>query len=408
MKQLKDIQCQNCGHPLQGDENFCPACGQKNDVRRLNIRNFFTTFINNFFNFDGKIWKTIITLIKHPARVTINYIQGKRISYSNPFKFLLQVSIVYFLWIGLLEYLPKNQDKYNVVKINQDLSIKDDKMNQKESDWLAQFDSINKATRFVSILQNDTTSGKVKDSIFQTLLAIAHDSIHGKFEHGKLISLSASKQKLFYKYLKNKGIEYKYFPKFNDSIAFASLGVFDKIGKLYSLVSLSPYNKMEEEDILSHLNIAPNIKNKMALRLAQKINLFFSDAKSRKMIKQSIISKITFALFFILPIVALFVRLFYYKTSYSYTEILVFVFYIQSVYFFVLSVEAIIEFIPIVRYFSSILEFWFVYYLYRSFYNFFNQRKLLTGFKLVFLIIPTYAISAGIGFLMITLLAFML
>ena len=165
---------------------------------------------------------------------------------------------------------------------------------------------------------------------------------------------------------------------------------------------------MDTEEILPHLNIAPNIKNKMALRLAQKINLFLLEAKSRKMIKQSIISKITFALFFILPVVALFIRLFYYKSPYSYTEILVFVFYIQSVYFFVLLTKHLWELIPIFEYFSTILDLWFVYYLYRSFYNFFKQKKLLTGFKLIFLIIPTYLISAGIGFLMITLLAFVL
>ena len=95
--EVKGVECLNCKAPLKGDENFCPYCGQKNDMRPLSISLYFNNFLSNFFNFDGRIWRTVRYLIKTPGKVPLDYVSGKRVVYSNPFKFLLQVSILYFL-----------------------------------------------------------------------------------------------------------------------------------------------------------------------------------------------------------------------------------------------------------------------------------------------------------------------
>jgi len=93
---VKGTYCLNCNRSLEGDENFCPNCGQKNDSRPLSVKIFISNFFSNFFNLDGKIWRSILGLIRHPGQVALDYISGKRVRYSNPFKFLLQISILFF------------------------------------------------------------------------------------------------------------------------------------------------------------------------------------------------------------------------------------------------------------------------------------------------------------------------
>ncbi|WP_420793206.1 DUF3667 domain-containing protein [Polaribacter ponticola] len=51
---------------------------------------------NGLFNFDAKFWNTIIPLLINPGKVSRDYIDGKRQRYTNPFRFYLTVSIIFF------------------------------------------------------------------------------------------------------------------------------------------------------------------------------------------------------------------------------------------------------------------------------------------------------------------------
>ena len=75
-KQVKGQQCLNCGTVLNGDENFCPNCGQKNDRRRANIKLFLAEFIDNFVSLDSRLFHTIKALFLKPETVPDSYIKG--------------------------------------------------------------------------------------------------------------------------------------------------------------------------------------------------------------------------------------------------------------------------------------------------------------------------------------------
>jgi hypothetical protein len=64
------------------------------------------------FNFDAKFLNTIIPLLIKPEVVSKNYFDAKRQRYSNPFRFYLTVSILFFLILGL----SKSMDKFNELK----------------------------------------------------------------------------------------------------------------------------------------------------------------------------------------------------------------------------------------------------------------------------------------------------
>ena len=398
-KPIKNINCLNCGHPLKGDENFCPYCGQKNDVRPLSIGLYFSNFLSNFFNFDGRIWRTIIYLVKAPGKVPADYIAGKRIAYSNPFQFLLQVSILYFLLSGLFStFLHKSTLKI----INADISMSESKLN-----YAKFFDSIDDKTNFVEQLKNQSLAKKTKDSLIQNILNQQPKNITFKNGITKIGSINYDD---LLDYLHRKGIYYSYFPVITNLEKFDNQGFLPKILDLYQVIGNDVYRALSDKETLQKTGIKNTWANQLAVKFAKQIYLLFRDTDSRNRLKKSIISKISMALFFILPILALLFQIFYPK-RHTYTETLVFIFYVQSVYFLVLLIELIGQYLlpfGIGLLLSYVFEIWFLYYLYRSTLKFYRQKKWQNALKIPLLVIPSYALLSAIGFLAITLISMVL
>ena len=100
---LHQEKCLNCGHPFLNREKFCPECGQKNKGKKITFGSFIKEVFNGFISWDAKFWTTIIPLLTKPGKVSKDFVEGKRMRYSNPFQFYLTISIVFFLILGLIE-----------------------------------------------------------------------------------------------------------------------------------------------------------------------------------------------------------------------------------------------------------------------------------------------------------------
>lgn len=86
--------CQNCGAELRGA--FCHQCGQHDfDFHRSFGHVFFET-LESFFHFDEKFFRTIITLLFEPGRLSADFNAGKRASQMPPFRLYLFVSVLFF------------------------------------------------------------------------------------------------------------------------------------------------------------------------------------------------------------------------------------------------------------------------------------------------------------------------
>ncbi len=106
-------ECLNCGHALDKSDQYCPSCGQLNSIKKLSLFDYFNEFILSIFVYDSKIRFTITDLLFHPGRVSLNYSQGKRQRYANPFRFFLSVSIIYFLLSGLISFIDPGVNAFN-------------------------------------------------------------------------------------------------------------------------------------------------------------------------------------------------------------------------------------------------------------------------------------------------------
>ena len=97
----KGTECLNCGHPLDISDKFCPNCSQANSTKKLSLKDFFDEFFSSLISYDSKLLKTLSALLLRPGKITQDYIDGKRVSYTNPFRFLLSLAIIYFLILGV-------------------------------------------------------------------------------------------------------------------------------------------------------------------------------------------------------------------------------------------------------------------------------------------------------------------
>jgi hypothetical protein len=92
--------CLNCGTALQGPH--CHACGQpvKGMVRHL--KSILQDFLDTIFEYDSRIWRTLVPLYLRPGHITNDFLAGKRIRYVLPFRLMFVLTVVTFLALQLL------------------------------------------------------------------------------------------------------------------------------------------------------------------------------------------------------------------------------------------------------------------------------------------------------------------
>lgn len=90
----RPTHCANCGAALA--DRYCGRCGQDSHAS-LSFGHFLHEFVEGLFHVDSKFWLTLRTLLTRPGLLTEQYLGGKRLLYSPPFRSYLVISIVYFV-----------------------------------------------------------------------------------------------------------------------------------------------------------------------------------------------------------------------------------------------------------------------------------------------------------------------
>ncbi len=110
------MQCKNCDQTIQDDQSYCPHCGQKSDVKRLNFKQLIKDIWIAFSNTDEGFLLLIKELVYKPGKVARAYVSGRRKHYFNPFSYLaIMVAIALFFILRFESYgidysLMKTQD----------------------------------------------------------------------------------------------------------------------------------------------------------------------------------------------------------------------------------------------------------------------------------------------------------
>lgn len=96
----RGINCLNCHHDLDVSDRFCPSCGQRNSTKKISLWDLIQELFSSIISYDSKLWRSMSLLFTKPGGLSLAYVNGKRNSHINPFRFFLSISVIFFLVIS--------------------------------------------------------------------------------------------------------------------------------------------------------------------------------------------------------------------------------------------------------------------------------------------------------------------
>lgn len=111
------MRCKNCNERITGSNNYCPYCGQKSDVQRLNFQQLIKDLWIAFSNTDRGILLLVRQLVYRPGNVARDYVSGRRKTYFNPFSYLAIMVAIALYFILQFENLAINYSKIEADEI---------------------------------------------------------------------------------------------------------------------------------------------------------------------------------------------------------------------------------------------------------------------------------------------------
>jgi len=351
-REFRGSRCLNCDHSLDISDKYCPECGQLNSTKKLSFDDFFYEFFAGVFAYDSKIRNTVKVLLFSPGKLTEDYKDGKRVRYANPFKFYLSVSIIFFIIYSFTNSFDFGDAAEN---------------NRREMDELspAEIEELRESLNKVPALKNAPLN---------------------------IDSLLLGQQPAAVKTYRDKYVSEK---------ELDSMGLFNSFAPQLELYD-EFYQETEilrAERALDSLNHSPSTYNKWMYKKVTDYNAF---KKEPMIFVNYFISKLPLIIFFYLPVFALFIWLLYVRRPFNYMEHLIFTFHVQSTFFVIMAFALIFDYIFNTSFFTGILIFAFLFYLYKAMRRFYKQGRFKTIVKFILLngIFLTLALIAALVSLM--------
>ncbi|MGB5499547.1 MAG: DUF3667 domain-containing protein [Maribacter sp.] len=88
-------QCKNCEKSFDDSFEYCPYCGQE-VADNLTFGVLFSNTIDNYFSIDARFFRSFGTLMFKPGVLARRFVDGKRLKYLHPAQFYLFFSVVFF------------------------------------------------------------------------------------------------------------------------------------------------------------------------------------------------------------------------------------------------------------------------------------------------------------------------
>jgi hypothetical protein len=81
---------------------YCGTCGQEADIHGQTVREYLVDISYDFLSVDGKIWKGFRDLVLWPGRLTVDYVEGRRVSRPVPSRLFLVMTVLVFGVVPLI------------------------------------------------------------------------------------------------------------------------------------------------------------------------------------------------------------------------------------------------------------------------------------------------------------------
>lgn len=477
---LHGNKCQNCQKIISTEDNFCSECGQVNDTRRLSIKQYFSVYFEDFFDFDNRFIRTVVPLLLKPGRVTKEYVEGRRMYYVNPFQLYLHITIVFFLIVGLFQTIdsfkpgdrnssliladidPEKRsevidslttealaeinkpdmglDSATLASINQGIDQASSMTKPKDSnrtyeaekkEMVIYVDSIFSDSLKTKVFFDKESSTEEKDSVAGEIMSLVDERSKKLTAIGEELVITKSNWAEFGQEWQNfddknelnktaanrmeeiiasRGLDYVVPDRliYPDKFQLPKNGFGQVLKKVKIFMDYDKDNPdVKVTDALDDMQFERSYWNVFYYNKARDINEALTSSEYWKELLDRVLSRVSVALFFLLPIFTLIVSLLYIRRKYNYTENLVFVFHVQTVFFLLLLIFMIIGRIMHRDWFTWIFLTVFLLYLYKAMRNFYEQGRFKTIVKFI-LLNTSFFILAAIGGVIVSFLAFLI
>ncbi len=280
MENASDIYqkvCRNCQSFLPEDAIYCPHCSQKYTTGKIPVKSLVYEFFSDQLNLDSKLFKTIWALFI-PGKLTVEYFKGKHKLYASPLRSFLVTAILLFAIVS-----TRTTDSINI-----------------DNDGGSNF--ISRAEKNIAIKNLDSINQVIAGQFNNPLVNTALDSV-------------------FFEFKKTEGGG-------SDS---ANLSTFVSVGNLENMkVSVNDIAELELDELADKYNITAPFKRLFFKQQVKTMN----DGKG---LFQYFIGKLSLVVLLMMPVLALFLKLLYFRRGFYYVEHLIFSFHYHAFAFLIIT-----------------------------------------------------------------------
>lgn len=95
--------CLNCQQTVSNNDSYCANCGQPTYDLQQSLIKIINKIGHELLDIDGRVMRTLKTLILKPGLLSAQYRDGKRMTYTPPLRMYLAVSVLLFFVTSLLK-----------------------------------------------------------------------------------------------------------------------------------------------------------------------------------------------------------------------------------------------------------------------------------------------------------------
>jgi len=339
--------CLNCEHPIDKCDRFCPKCGQKNSTKKISLLDLVQEIFSSFLSYEAKLLQTLKLMFFKPGQLSLEYTNGKRISFTNPFRLFLSISVLFFLVVSL-----SIDDSLNDIGFFSNDEKTEDSTTYKED----------------SKLQNSGSDELKTEKTYSKEAVVIKDSLDAEIFQNNTTKKIAWFNKLQEAFKVNKSLSYK--------------------------------------EALEQQLIEDNYRGWLTYRFVRGIA---KTKKNVAGFLRYLVPKIPLFIFFFIPLFTLLNKLLYFSTNKNFVDHLIFNYNLSSflllIYGLFLQIEdSFLE--PIGEFVAVLVISGMYFYVYKSLRTFYGQSRFLSVFKTL-LIGTFYPLFLSLFLLILIFLSFL-
>jgi hypothetical protein len=112
------VYCSNCTGAMTAAASYCPSCGQSTRAINRPWQTLLGELLSELFDLEGRMFHSLRLLMTRPGLLSLEFVQGRRASYTSPLRMYLVISLIFFFVLPLILPEPVNVSPDHEVSVD--------------------------------------------------------------------------------------------------------------------------------------------------------------------------------------------------------------------------------------------------------------------------------------------------